>query len=90
MKRLYVDDLEKIKKFDAFISHNSQDEDKIVTFYKKLNKEGYVAYIDWVNDKFDLKRQWCNASTVLMATLDGNTKTLLPVSELPCILSLIQ
>lgn len=39
MKRLYVDDLEKIKKFDAFISHNSQDEDKIVTFYKKLNKE---------------------------------------------------
>ena len=25
---------------------------------------------------------------VLMATLDGNTKTLLPVSELPCILSL--
>ena len=30
------------------------------------------------------------ASMVLMATLDGNTKTLLPVSELPCILSLIQ
>ena len=27
---------------------------------------------------------------LLMATLDGNTKTLLPVSELPCILSLIQ
>ena len=29
-------------------------------------------------------------ANVLMATLDGNTKTLLPVSELPCILSLIQ
>ena len=28
--------------------------------------------------------------TLLMLTLDGNTKTLLPVSELPCILSLIQ
>ncbi len=63
MKRLYVDELEKIKEFDVFISHNSQDEDKIVEFYKKLNKNGYVAYIDWVNDKFDLKRQWCNAST---------------------------
>ena len=63
MKRLYVDDLEKIEKFDVFISHNSQDEEKIVRFYKKLNKEGYVVYIDWVNDKFDLKRQWCNAST---------------------------
>ena len=63
MKRLYVDELEKIKEFDVFISHNSQDEDKIVEFYKKLNQNGYVAYIDWVNDKFDLKRQWCNAST---------------------------
>ena len=29
-------------------------------------------------------------SRLLMATLAGNTKTLLPVSELPCILSLIQ
>ena len=27
---------------------------------------------------------------MLMLTLDGHTKTLLPVSELPCILSLIQ
>ena len=64
MKRLYVDELEKMKEFDVFISHNSQDEEKIVKFYKKLNQYGYVAYIDWVNDKFDLKRQWCNASTV--------------------------
>ena len=64
MKRLYVDELEKMKEFDVFISHNSQDEEKIIKFYKKLNQYGYVAYIDWVNDKFDLKRQWCNASTV--------------------------
>lgn len=64
MKRLYVDELEKIKEFDVFISHNAEDENKIVEFYKKLNQRGYVAYIDWVNDKFDLKRQWCNASTV--------------------------
>jgi hypothetical protein len=63
MKRLYVDELEKLKEFDVFISHNSQDEDKIVDFYKELNRRGYVAYIDWVNDKFDLKRQWCNVST---------------------------
>lgn len=64
MKRLYVDELEKIKEFDVFISHNAEDENIIVEFYKKLNQRGYVAYIDWVNDKFDLKRQWCNASTV--------------------------
>ena len=63
-KRLYIDDLEKIKKFDIFLSHNSQDEAKIITFYKKLNKNGQVVYIDWVNDKYDLKREWCNTSTV--------------------------
>lgn len=63
MKRLYIDRLEKLKMFDVFISHNSKDEDSIVCFFKELNKEGFVAYIDWVNDKFDLKRQWCNAST---------------------------
>lgn len=42
---------------------------------KKLNSKTIKAY------RIDL---------LLMATLDGNTKTLLPVSELPCILSLIQ
>lgn len=63
-KRLYIDDLEKIKKFDIFLSHNSKDEEKIITFYKKLNKNGQVVYIDWVNDKYDLKREWCNTSTV--------------------------
>lgn len=63
MKRLFVDELEKLKEFDAFISHNSNDESKIIEFYKKMNQNGYVVYIDWVNDKFDLKRQWCNATT---------------------------
>lgn len=62
-KRLYVDRLEREKVFDMFISHNSKDQSKIVDFFKTLNSKGYVAYIDWVNDKFDLKREWCNATT---------------------------
>ena len=62
-QRLYVDDLEKVKRFDVFISHNSNDMNQIVELYKKINTKGYVAYIDWVNDKYDLKREWCNAST---------------------------
>lgn len=62
-RRLYVDRLERLKVFDVFISHNSKDEDKIIDFFKLLNEKRYVAYIDWVNDKFDLKREWCNAST---------------------------
>ena len=63
-KRLYISDLEKIKKFDVFLSHNSRDEEKIIEFYKKFNKKGQVVYIDWINDKYDLRREWCNASTV--------------------------
>lgn len=63
MQRLYVDELERLKEYDLFISHNSKDEEKVVNLYKKLNEQGFVAYVDWVNDKFDLKRQWCNAST---------------------------
>lgn len=62
-KRLFVNTLERLKEFDVFISHNSKDEDKIVSFFKALNSLGYVAYIDWVNDKYDLKREWCNATT---------------------------
>ena len=52
-----------MKRFDVFISHNSSDMNQIVELYKNLNTKGYVAYIDWVNDKYDLKREWCNAST---------------------------
>ena len=63
MKRLYSDDLEKIKKFDIFLSHNSKDETIIVDMYKLINRAGGVCYVDWVNDKFDLKREWCNATT---------------------------
>ena len=63
MKRLYDDDLEKLKKYDVFISHNSRDEKEIAKFFKKLNRKNQVAYVDWVNDRFDLKREWCNAST---------------------------
>ena len=63
-KRLYINDLEKIKRFDIFVSHNSRDEEKIIEFYKKFNKKGQVVYIDWINDKYDLRREWCNASKV--------------------------
>lgn len=66
LQRLYVDNLEKLKAFDVFISHNSRDESEISDMFKLLNAKGYVAYIDWVNDKFDLKREWCNATTSLI------------------------
>lgn len=62
-QRLYLDKLEQIKEFDIFFSHNSQDEGRVVELFKNLNSRGFVVYIDWVNDKYDLKREWCNALT---------------------------
>ena len=41
-----------------------KDEEKIIDFFKKFNQKGQVLYIDWINDKYDLRREWCNASTV--------------------------
>ncbi|OCA96495.1 toll/interleukin-1 receptor domain-containing protein [Clostridium beijerinckii] len=63
LQRIFVDDLEAHKKYDVFISHNSRDEEYVIDIYKNFNKYGLVAYVDWVSDKFDLKRTWCNAST---------------------------
>ena len=50
--------------------------------YTQLAVQG-ILYIDRI---FRLEE----TLKVLMLTLDGNTKTLLSVSDLPCILSLIQ
>ena len=63
LQRLFVNNLEKHKKYDVFISHNSVDEKYVIDVYKDFNKYGLVAYVDWVSDKFDLKRTWCNVST---------------------------
>lgn len=63
MKRLYDDELEKLKKFDIFMSHNSLDKQEIIKIRKLLNKDKLVAYIDWSSDKFDLRHEWCNATT---------------------------
>lgn len=83
LKRIFVSDLEKAKKFDVFISHSSSDEKDIIDFYKIINKHGYVAFIDWVNDKFDLRREWVNLSTpqVLKKRLEQSTVLVYYYSE---------
>ena len=57
------EELEKLKKFDIFMSHNSLDKQEIIKIRKLLNKDKLVAYIDWSSDKFDLRHEWCNATT---------------------------
>lgn len=51
------------KNFDVFISHNSLDRESIIGFYKGLNLLGLHIYIDWVNDKYPLKRDLTNENT---------------------------
>ncbi|WP_434509809.1 toll/interleukin-1 receptor domain-containing protein [Desulfitobacterium sp. AusDCA] len=63
LKRIYVTDLERVKEFDVFLSHSSQNKADILSLYKLLNHNGCVVYIDWINDKFDLRREWVNIST---------------------------
>lgn len=82
-KHIYIDNLEKIKTFDIFISHNSRNEDEVINFYKNLNKNGYVVYIDWINDKYHLKREWCNKSTaeIILARIKQSKVFILFLTE---------
>ena len=63
MEKIYDDNLEKIKCFDIFLSHSSQDRVEVIELYKKLNNNKFHVYIDWVNDKYALKRELLSADT---------------------------
>lgn len=54
---VYNADYEKIKEFDVFISHSSQNEGIIASLVKALNAEKYVCYVDWMADRQQLNRQ---------------------------------
>lgn len=54
---VYSADYEKIKEFDVFISHSSQNEGMIASLVKTLNLENYVCYVDWMADRQQLNRQ---------------------------------
>lgn len=55
---------QKIKGFDYFISHSSQDYDKIQKLIQKLNKQKRNVYCDWINDTDYLKRKLVGTSTL--------------------------
>ncbi|MFD1631106.1 TIR domain-containing protein [Pseudopedobacter beijingensis] len=63
IEKIYEDNLEQIKDFDVFLSHSSNDRKNVVLLYKLLNKNHFHVYIDWVNDKYALKRNLLNKNT---------------------------
>lgn len=82
-KRLYVEDLENLKQYDAFISHSVLDMDLVKQIKKEMNAKGEVLYIDWLNDKTNLKREYCNASTaeVIKRRIEQSEKIILLVTN---------
>lgn len=63
IEKIYEDNLEQSKDFDVFLSHSSNDRKNVVLLYKLLNKNHFHVYIDWVNDKYALKRNLLNKNT---------------------------
>jgi hypothetical protein len=63
IEKLYEDNLEQIKDFDIFLSHSSSDRENVIHLYKNLNNQNFHVYIDWVNDKYALKRNLLNKNT---------------------------
>ncbi len=48
---------ENIKQFDIFMSHSSNNKEQIHDLMKKFNQDDFVCYIDWVEDRDELKRE---------------------------------
>ncbi len=63
IEKIYDDNLEKIKDFDIVLSHSSNDRENVIHLYKLLNSQNLNVYIDWVNDKYALKRSLLNRNT---------------------------
>jgi len=63
IEKIYDDNLEQIKDFDIFLSHSSNDRNEVIQLYKKLNNSKFHIYIDWVNDRYALKRNLLSADT---------------------------
>jgi hypothetical protein len=63
IEKVYEDNLEQTKDFDIFLSHSSSDRKNVIHLYKNLNNQNLHVYIDWVNDKYALKRNLLNKNT---------------------------
>ena len=63
LRSIEVTEFENLKRFDIFMSHSSDNKKLIQSLMKDLNQNGQVCYIDWVEDRNELKREYSSAET---------------------------
>lgn len=70
-------------RYDVFLSHSSYDTQQLLSLKQKLNAEGLVVYIDWVNDKVMMDRRNQNEDTwnVLKLRMDESEKMLFVMTD---------
>lgn len=70
-------------RYDVFLSHSSYDTQQLLSLKQKLNAEGLVVYIDWVNDKVMMDRRNQNEDTwnVLKLRMDESGKMLFVMTD---------
>ena len=70
-------------RYDVFLSHSSYDTQQLLSLKQKLNAEGLVVYIDWVNDKvmMDRKNQNEDTWTVLKLRMEESEKMLFVMTD---------
>ena len=57
LSAIYNTQLEHRKTFDIFLSHSSNDVNILLKIKTMLNATGINVYIDWVNDRLELRRE---------------------------------
>lgn len=68
------------KQFDIFLSHSSEDYKLLLKLKDLLNNSGLTVYIDWVEDKGELKRELASEDTAkVLVERIKNSKAILLV-----------
>ena len=63
LNAIYNSQLEQHKTFDLFLSHSSRDVETLLRIKTMLNSQGVNVYIDWVNDREQLRRELTSMDT---------------------------
>lgn len=63
LNAIYNSQLEQHKTFGLFLSHSSRDVETLLRIKTMLNSQGINVYIDWVNDRDQLRRELTNKET---------------------------
>lgn len=83
LKEIDEDKLAAMQSYDVFISHSSANEKTLIPLFQHLNRLGMVAYIDWVNDRERLPREYVGANTakVILERMRQSQRFLFVVSN---------